>query len=380
MRSFTSPAARAAGPLLFAPVTFALLALGFSQSFAENEGDEVYSLPPIVVVADLAETPADQVGSSVTTITREEIERSQKNSVLDLLREVPGLDVVRSGGPGGQTSVFMRGGASEHTLVLVDGVEMNDPSSPNGAYDFAGLSAENIERIEILRGAQSALYGSDAIGGVISFITREATGDQRPSFAAEVGGFNTYRASAGFSSSSARVSYTLNVSRFATKGISATSASGQAPVERDGFGRSAVSGRLRYSLSPQVTARLSLRAFESTAELDKSFASFSSGVREDPNLTADTRQAFLSSSVEYESPDRRWRLTGYATVSRHERETVDLPDNVFGPDASNSFFDGEQVKFRLLARGQVFPSHRIVAGVETERELTSQHLLGPFPA
>jgi len=128
-------------------------------------GEEPPQLDEIVVTATRSETELDQVGSSVTVIGREEIEQRQMPFVLDLLRSVPAVDVVRSGGPGGQTYVGIRGAKSEHTLVLLDGVRMNDPSSTGTAYDFAGLTTDNIERIEILRGPQSTLYGVSSRNG-----------------------------------------------------------------------------------------------------------------------------------------------------------------------------------------------------------------------
>ena len=120
----------------------------------------------VVVTATSAPEEEKEVGSATTVITRDDIEKSGRISVLELLRSVPGLDVVQSGAPGSLTSVFTRGTNSTHTLVLVDGARMNSPFFPG--YDFSGVTTENIERIEIVRGPFSALYGSDAVfwGGV----------------------------------------------------------------------------------------------------------------------------------------------------------------------------------------------------------------------
>ena len=126
----------------------------------------------VVVTATAAPAEEKTVGSAVTVITRQEIEHSEKTSVLDLLRTVPGLDVVQSGTPGSVTSLFTRGTNSTQTLVLVDGVRMNSPFFPG--YDWSALTTDNIERIEIVRGPFSALYGSDAIGGVVQIFTRAA--------------------------------------------------------------------------------------------------------------------------------------------------------------------------------------------------------------
>ncbi|HEY7573800.1 MAG TPA: TonB-dependent receptor, partial [Thermoanaerobaculia bacterium] len=126
----------------------------------------------VVVTANSVPEEEKEVGSAITVITREQIEKSEKVSVSELLRSVPGLDVVQSGTPGSVTSVFTRGANSNQTLVLVDGVRMNSPYF--GGFDWTALTTENIERIEIARGPFSALYGSDAIGGVVQIFTRSA--------------------------------------------------------------------------------------------------------------------------------------------------------------------------------------------------------------
>lgn len=126
----------------------------------------------VVVTATSQPDEEKQVGSATTVITRKEIEKSGKTLVLELLRTVPGLDVVQSGTPGSLTSIFTRGTNSTQTLVLVDGVRMNSPYFPG--YDFSAMTTENVERIEIVRGPFSALYGSDAMGGVVQIFTRSA--------------------------------------------------------------------------------------------------------------------------------------------------------------------------------------------------------------
>jgi vitamin B12 transporter len=136
------------------------------------------AVPPqsesVVVTATAAPEEIEDVGSAVTVVTREDIERNGWRTVQDALRSVPGATVARSGGPGSQTSVFLRGANSTHTLVLVDGVRVNSPFFPG--YDFSLLSTENVERIEVVRGPFSALYGSESIGGVVQIFTRPAGG------------------------------------------------------------------------------------------------------------------------------------------------------------------------------------------------------------
>ncbi|MHC4405040.1 MAG: TonB-dependent receptor, partial [Planctomycetota bacterium] len=121
-------------------------------------------------------TLASEVGGSLSVITEGQITDRRRAEVTEVLRGTPGLDVAQQGGPGTLTSVFLRGANSNHTKVLVDGIPVNDPGSANGGFDFSLLSVDNIERIEILRGPQSTLYGTDAIGGVINVITKRGDG------------------------------------------------------------------------------------------------------------------------------------------------------------------------------------------------------------
>jgi vitamin B12 transporter len=135
---------------------------------------------PVVVSPTAIVTPAGQTASSVTVVTAKDIATQQYRAAPDIFATVPGLNVVQTGGPGGQTSVFMRGTNSNHTKVLIDGIDVSDPSTPNGAFDYAHLLAADIQQLEVLRGPQSGLYGSDAIGGVISIVTQKETARPAP--------------------------------------------------------------------------------------------------------------------------------------------------------------------------------------------------------
>lgn len=148
------------------------LMIGFSWITAMAR-EEVPTLEPVVVTATRTEIPVGELGVSATVITAEEIERSQTTDVLQLLRDAAGITVVQSGSRGGLTELYPRGGESNFTMVLIDGVQVNEAG---GGFDFSALTTENIERIEIIRGPQSALYGSDAIGGVIHIITKRGLG------------------------------------------------------------------------------------------------------------------------------------------------------------------------------------------------------------
>jgi len=153
---------------------FLLFLILFPNLSQAAEPAPANSLPPVVVTATRTEVPLNQLTTSVTVITAEDIRERQAELVLEVLRDVPGVEVVQTGSMGNTTSVFIRGSESDQVLVLIDGVEVN--STTLGAYNFANLTTENVERIEVLRGAGGTLYGSQAIGGVINILTKKGQG------------------------------------------------------------------------------------------------------------------------------------------------------------------------------------------------------------
>jgi vitamin B12 transporter len=199
-------------PFRFQSAVLLLSSFVSAPAFADDPPPNL--LPPIVVGATRLPTPEDQLGSSVTVITAEDIERKQQRTLPDVLQDVPGLNLVQTGGPGGAASVFMRGTNANHTKVLVDGIDVSDPSSTDGSFDFSQILAADIQRVEVLRGPQSGLYGSEAIGGVINIITKTGSGPPKLHASIEGGSFGTFNQTAGASGSVARFSYALDVAHF----------------------------------------------------------------------------------------------------------------------------------------------------------------------
>lgn len=197
----------------------ALLSCTMAAQAADQ--DDASALAPVIVTATRTAITADEALSSVTVITRADIERLQPLSVPDLLAGLPGLSFANTGGYGQQTSLFMRGTNSTHTLLLVDGVRVASVSA--GLAAFEQIPVEQIERIEIVRGPRSSLYGADAIGGVIQIFTRRGTrdGGLQPSFSVTTGSNNLLRGQAGLSGGSEHAWYNLGVGAKYTRGINA---------------------------------------------------------------------------------------------------------------------------------------------------------------
>ena len=162
------------------------------SALAEYVADEgtVQQLPSMVVTATRVPSEPGLDPAAISVIERDEIERSGAHDVADLLRYVPGADVRISGQAGGQTSVFLRGANSNHTLVLIDGIRANGAFS--GTYDFSNLTVANVERIEVVAGPQSLLYGSEALGGIINIVTRRGAEGATGSVSAAVGSHDRF--------------------------------------------------------------------------------------------------------------------------------------------------------------------------------------------
>jgi vitamin B12 transporter len=187
-------------------------------------------LPETVVSANRVETPSKEVGSSVTVITGEEMEERQIRVVADALRDVPGVSVNRTGPRGLFTQVRIRGNEGNHTKVFIDGVEANDPSG-DVEFDFANLLAADIERVEIIRGPQSALWGSDAIGGVINVITKRGESGMRVDGYLEAGSFDTVAGNAAVRGAGKNYRYAASGSFLKTEGVNMS----RFGSEKDGY-------------------------------------------------------------------------------------------------------------------------------------------------
>ncbi len=190
------------------------LVLTLGAGVAAAHAADAEDLQQIVVTATRVPTPVLEVASSITVVTAAQIEARQERTFTDVLKDLPGLNVVQTGGPGGTTSVFMRGTNSNHTKVLVDGIDISDPSNSTGAFDFGQLLTQDIERVEVLRGPQSGLYGSDAIGGVINIITKSGSGPVKFTGALEGGSFDTFNQAGTVSGAADAFSYSASVSHY----------------------------------------------------------------------------------------------------------------------------------------------------------------------
>lgn len=250
-------------------------------------------LAPVVVTATRIATPLDRAPASVSVVTRREIDRNAWQTLPEALRTLPGLSVVTSGGPGGNTSVFLRGNNSDHVLVLLDGLPVNDPALSAGAFNFGDDLLGGLDRIEVVRGPASSLYGSNAIGGVVNLIT--AAGADRPALAeidAGLGTDGTWRGTAGLRGTVDNVDYGLTLEGFTTDGDNNTPSrvAGRNLGESDGFDNLTATAKAAVRLEGVRLEGL-LRWRDSEFALDNV-------PTDDPNSTGDSRHLAWQAAAE----------------------------------------------------------------------------------
>lgn len=305
--------------------------------------DSLPVLEEIVVTADRGPTPLARVVASTTVITGEELRTRGVYFLEDALREVPGAAVVPTGTFGGVTSLFLRGGESDYVKVLIDGVPVNQPG---GSFNFGTLSTDNIDRIEIVRGPVSVLYGSDAVTGVVQIFTRQGSGKLRGAVSTRAGSFGTWEGEAGVSGGSDAAAYSASLSRYRTDGIYAFNG---------GYRSTIASGSV--SLHPDATTHLVLSARLSDNTLH--FPTDFSGVVSDSNqrnLQSGTTLG-LQFGKRFSARTEVQLLLASHTQTDGADNRSDSPGDTLGFYASQS--QGRMTRRSLDARGIVRVTDRI---------------------
>jgi len=357
----------------------AALLLPVSAVSAQSVPESVEELPAVVVSATGTPTPAQQVASSVTVVTAEEIERLQRRTLPDVLQLVPGLNVVQTGGPGGPTSIFMRGTNSNQVKVLIDGIDASDPSSPSGAFDFGNILTYDIARIEVLRGPQSGLYGADAIGGVISITTKRGEGPAKVSAQAEGGSFGTFNQMASLSGSTGNVGYSFNAAHFRSTDTPVTPPDlvpPGYPTNPNAYYNWTLSGRIDADVSDNFSVNFITRYLDAQLEFtpDVFPPPFYAGIPAAERSIADSRSLFMRGEGVWTANERltSWFGVGY----------IDYDRPTTGPNLDvNGTFDGERTTYYWRSTLDIMEGQKLTAGIERRNDsMTSETLYSELDA
>jgi vitamin B12 transporter len=303
-------------PRRLAPVIAVILALSRWTSITAQETQDTTRLEELVVTPTRLPTPPDAVVSSVTTISGEDLRARGVRFVQDALREVPGATVVQVGSFGGVSSLFLRGGESDYVKVLIDGVPANQSG---GAFNWANLTTDNVERIEVLRGPGSVIYGSDAVTGVVQIFTRRGQGGFSAEGGMEGGTFGTLNGRGGVLGGTPRLTYSADVSRFDTDGIY--------PFNSD-YGNTNVSGSVRGHPDSRTDASVSVRFTDSRFH----FPTDAAGLLADSNQSHADEMISLATDIGRRLGDRydvRLTAGGSRTTGQFD-DRADSPADTLG--------------------------------------------------
>lgn len=324
--------------------------------------DRKFDPGEIVVTANGTEQNRAETGHAVTVVTQDDLATGQFNSIGDALQLVPGVAVAQSGAVGGQTSVFIRGAESSQTLVLIDGVRINDPSTPNAAFDFGAMLTGNIDRVEILRGANSVIWGSQAMGGVINVQTFAPTEQLTVNARTEYASHDSASAFANVSGKSGIVSGSFGGGYYRTDGISSL-ANG---TEKDGYRNSAANGKLLIELSPAFT--LDLRGYYNKGRIEYDDA-FGFPVAGDTAPESHNEQFVGYAALNHQLLNGKWK--GHLSYSRTDLTREGSERGSVGPFNYNVFTARGKVD-RFAYDGNVdFGMASIVFGVAHENTFAS---------
>jgi vitamin B12 transporter len=344
--------------------TIVILAALASFAGAQEAKEGVQKVEPVVVTATKVETPAERIGASVTVVTEDEIRDFNYTRLEEALRQVPGVDIQRAGTPGKATTLRIRGASGQQVQVLVDGMRVKSPAL--GAADLAELTLDVVDRIEVVRGPQSTLYGADAIGGVVNIITKKGQGATRGSVWVEAGNYETFRESANAQGAFGRFNFNLGVTRFDTAG----------QFDNDRTGQTSVGGRIGYDFPWKGELSVSGRYEKLDLELPIS-STFPTTVF-DPNARNDLETWLYNVAYTHKVFDW-WQIRARFGQWHNFSDFKDAPppadDAVIRSKITTDRLEGE-----LLNTFEIGPWSSLTVGVEERYETGKGRTSGDFPS
>jgi len=298
-------------------------------------GASAEEVPEVQVTATRVEVPVEHVGDDVDIITQEEIKKYGFTSVADVLKYVAGVHISSNGGFGQTASVYMLGLPTKHILVMIDGVPINDPSSVDSQANFAYIDLNNVERIEVLKGAQGALYGSEAIAGVINIITKKPQTGVHGSAHVEAGSFKTKKYGATLSTKTENYSLKVSHNVVDTDGFTAQAPKGEdiSAFENDAYTNKTTNVQLGLNLNDSNSIDLAYTYIDANAEYD---------TYQNPNALANSTTKDSFASVNFNHIDSYNELNAYVKRSVFKREFI----TAFG----NAPFDGQVDEYGINSK------------------------------
>jgi vitamin B12 transporter len=344
--------------MLYKTALLGAVAMGTSLvAVAQETPQEDTRLDTIIVDGSRLDQTLTEIGSSVSVITSEDMDELGVDFALDAVATAPGVTINQNGAFGGSASVRIRGASSDQTLVLIDGVPVSDPTGTGGGYNFAYLDTDNIERIEVLKGPQSTLWGSDAIGGVVSITTKRPTEGFSGSVFGEYGSFNTVRGGAAISNANDAGDFRIAATGLTTDGISKADED-NGNTEDDAYDSQTIAARGGLNLPGSVRLESSLLWSDAESEYDSYSASAQGNVADGDEVT---NSETLSGNITLKAPLFDGLLdnlvqVGYSDIERENRSN----------GVQSYYTEGDRALFRYQGTLNINESNKLAFGAERE--------------
>ena len=329
----------------------------------------------ITVTATRIKTSPRETGATIIILTKEELLQTGEPLLMKALQKIAAVSIIQNGPPGTATSLFLRGSNSEHTLIMIDGVEVNDPISPARSFDLAHLLTANIERVEILPGPQSTLYGSDALGGVINIITSSGEGEPHLALSGQIGSWKTNQVQITSAGEWRRLAYSLSLSHFQDEGISAASTAYPGNKEKDGYENLSLSGRLDFTFSPTNKLTLFLRAIKARTEIDN----FGGPYGDDPNNLQKNHHLITRVQWQHFLLASRWEQLLSLNLVFNQRKNNNPSDSLHPDYSDQASFRSSFLKLEWQNNLYLHPQNTLTFGVDYKKEIGQSEYTGLTP-
>ena len=331
----------------------------------DTTANETSTLKEVVVTANRVDVPLQDVTSSSTVITSTDLEQKQAGTVLDAIQSVPGVDIAQTGQPGETASVYIRGTNPEHTLVLFDGIPLNDPIGAPGSYDYLdGLSLDDVKQIEVIRGPQSTLWGSNAIGGVINIIPQSGPSPLGGSVLVEGGSYGTSHEAASAHGGDNGGYFNVDVSHFNTSGFPALEAQYGGTVNNGDDNNTASLG-VGSNLTSNLQENILVRYSQSNTSIDADNENFVLG--DDPDYFALQKQFMAASHTDWKLLDGSWEQILTASFADDNRlfNGVSNPYNTYFEQGN---FDGQTAQINWQNNIRLAKEETVVVGIQGQQQ------------
>jgi len=352
---------------LFAVFLFSKILFSQQDIIQKTDTAGFYKLNDVVITATRTASNTVELANSISVIDSAEIVNKNSFNTFDAIKNEYGISFTQQGGKASVSNIYIRGGSPSQSLVIIDGVEVNMPNDPSNFYNFFSLPLDNTSRVEILRGPQSTLYGSDALTGVINIISLRGTGKPVFNFGFEGGSYNSYKGTITSLGAVENFNYSVALSRTKSDGYSAASDL-YGNVEKDGFQLDNFNTILGYDFSKLFSADLVVRYDKASTDLDQSFGS--PDFWDDPTYIFDQEEFFIRAQGKLNLMDGKWNQKFGLSSFRNQRNYS------FDTSATNLFYsrsnyDGKKYKTDWQNDFYFYKNNLVTAGAEFELEENS---------